>query len=343
MLTFNQVRMRCLTWKIRELQLDPFGYCQAKCWFCPVAYKPNPKEGKQHMSVEVLENLIVQLLEEKEKKDGVVHERFNGMYTAHYNEVLLYKHLVSFFELLQKHKLSVMILSNGLSLTKEKTDMLLKYRHVVSGLCLNIPVFEKELWSKRVGVSEDKFEGLMENVKYAYHKLNDMRIRGAFSIQINGVNSNSLHQRGGWVELPENAPPMDLDIHKGELATQFKLAKTLFPEMNIFTASSLVDRAGELHQVGVLSNRKSIQHILQKKYVAGCSNGGEVGGRPFGWLHVNANADTFLCCNDYDFSHVFGNLKENSLREIWLSDRRIETIQKAFKTICTNCAASMWT
>jgi sulfatase maturation enzyme AslB (radical SAM superfamily) len=48
--------------KISQMQLDPFGVCNAKCWFCPVKYKGNPKEGKEVMSIELLEKIIVNLL-----------------------------------------------------------------------------------------------------------------------------------------------------------------------------------------------------------------------------------------------------------------------------------------
>ena len=45
-------------YKINQLQLDPFGVCNAKCWFCPVVLKGNPKEGREVMSPELLEKII---------------------------------------------------------------------------------------------------------------------------------------------------------------------------------------------------------------------------------------------------------------------------------------------
>ena len=34
-------------YKIHQLQLDPYGVCNAKCWCCPVRYEGNPAEGKE--------------------------------------------------------------------------------------------------------------------------------------------------------------------------------------------------------------------------------------------------------------------------------------------------------
>ena len=47
------------TYKIHQMQLDPYGVCNARCWFCPVKYKGNPASGKEVMSPELLEKIIV--------------------------------------------------------------------------------------------------------------------------------------------------------------------------------------------------------------------------------------------------------------------------------------------
>jgi wyosine [tRNA(Phe)-imidazoG37] synthetase (radical SAM superfamily) len=52
-------------YKIHQMQLDPYGVCNAKCWFCPVKYKGNPIEGKEIMSPELLEKIIKNLIDEK--------------------------------------------------------------------------------------------------------------------------------------------------------------------------------------------------------------------------------------------------------------------------------------
>ena len=61
------VREKLRRTKIKKLQLDPFGFCNAKCWFCPVKYIPQPQEGSGNMSVDLIEKIFQDLSEEKKK------------------------------------------------------------------------------------------------------------------------------------------------------------------------------------------------------------------------------------------------------------------------------------
>jgi hypothetical protein len=58
-----------------------------------------------------------------------------------------------------------MVLSNGVTLTPEKVDLINKYKGVVNGICLNVPAFEKDLWSKRAGVNPKLFDKLISNIE----------------------------------------------------------------------------------------------------------------------------------------------------------------------------------
>jgi hypothetical protein len=332
-------------YKITQLQLDPFGFCNAGCWFCPVKYMGNPEDGKKTMSVELLEKIIENLIEEREKPDGLVSKSFGGFYTAHYNEILLYKHFKDLLEICRKHKLQFMVLSNGVPLTPQKTDLIKEYADVVNGICLNIPAFEEEIWEKRAGMPRSQFNRLINNIHYAREKLDYMVKSGAFSIQINGATTQSFEEAGGWITKgPDFPEDMDLDPINGELARQKKIAEELFPGHNIFSMPSLIDRAGLLKTV--ISNKNSITRNLQNndesKRVVGCRNGFEVGGRPFGWIHINAAGEAFLCCNDYDFHFKFGDFKTQNLRDFWGGEKHIHTVERSFETICRNCASAIF-
>ncbi|MGI6227170.1 MAG: SPASM domain-containing protein, partial [Peptococcales bacterium] len=183
------------------------------------------------------------------------------------------------------------------------------------------------------------------NINYAVQRMPDMVASKQFSIQINGVNKNSFIENGGWLEKGENFPQdIDLDPQHGELKKQEELAKRYLPGVNIYTVPSLIDRAGMLEKAGIMSNRVAVDTHLKKdkNVVNGCHNGFEVGGRIFGWLHVNSVGEAFLCCNDYNFDYVFGDFKTQTLKEIWFSELHKQVIQKAFKEICINCTSSEW-
>ena len=344
MSTIN-IREQFDKYKIHQMQLDPYGVCNARCWFCPVRYKGNPAEGKEVMSPELLRKIIENLIEERDKEDGLVHKHFGGFYTAHYNEILLYPHFEELLKICQEYRLCFIVLSNGIPLTPEKVDLIIKYKGVVNGICLNIPAFEPEIWSLRSGINIKQFDKIISNVKYAMEKLPDMVQNKSFSIQVNGSNEYSFSDKGGWLDKgPEFPSDMDLDPHTGELATQVNKAKELFDGLQVFSVPSLIDRAGLLDHV--MTNKKSIKRNLQQnnenKKVIGCGNGLEVGGRPIGWIHVNAAGKVFLCCNDYDMEVQFGDFKTQKLADFWGKDEHIQKVQESYETICRNCAAAVF-
>jgi MoaA/NifB/PqqE/SkfB family radical SAM enzyme len=331
--------------KIAQMQLDPNGHCNAGCWFCPVAYQGNPEHAKKPMPIPLLRKIIENIVAERDREDGLVDKNFGGFYTSHYNELLLYPYLREFFEILREFKMRTMILSNGTTLTPNKADLLAEFSDVISGVNLNIPIFtSKELWAKRVNLREGMFDNMIRNVHYAMEKLPNFVQNKAFSIGINGINSNSLYTKGGWITLGPDFDTLDIDMDPvtGEHAQQVAKAKELFPGMQIYGMPSLIDRAGLLDNV--ISNKDAIEgHLMRKnkdKRVIGCGNGIEVGGRPVGWLHINALGDAFLCCNDYDMEIVVGNLERQEIRDFWGNDKHIEMIEKSYNTICRNCASA---
>ena len=108
--------------------------------------------------------------------------------------------------------------------------------------------------------------------------------------------------------------------------------------------NSLIDRAGHLDKYGALTNIQTIDKTLRKdnKKVIRCGNGIEVGGRPNGWIHVNPNGDMFICCNDYDFETIYGNINEKPIKDIWMSLDHHKMIINSYKTLCTTCASAIW-
>lgn len=331
--------------KIHQIQLDPYGVCNARCWFCPVKYRGNPNHGKEVMSPELLRKIIKNLIEERNKEGGLVAKTFCGFYTAHYNEILLYPHFEELLKICKEYHLCFMVLSNGIPLTPEKIDLLVKYKGVVNGICLNIPAFDPETWTKRSGINIKQFDKLISNIKYAMEKLPDMVENKSFSIQVNGSTDYSFSSRGGWLDKgPEFPQDIDLNPHTGELVQQVQKAKDLFPGLQIFDVPSLIDRAGLLDHV--MTNKKAIKRNLQKgdetKKVIGCGNGREVGGRPVGWIHVNAAGKVFLCCNDYDMEVQFGDFKTQELRDFWGNEYHQQKVQESYDTICRNCASALF-
>lgn len=317
--SFNKHKIGCI-------QLDPNGSCNAGCWFCPVKYVGNPEDAKGNMPVELLDKIFHNLISERDS-GGLVDKKFNGFYTAHYNEILLYKHFEDLLKLCRKYKLIFMVLSNGTTLTPQKTDLLVEYKDVISGVCLNVPCFEPELWAKRVNLSPKLFDKLVSNIKYFIDK-HPMQI----SIQVNGWDKIN-----DWLDKGQNFPQ---DITDDENEKQTNLAKQMFPKANVYRTFHLIDRAGSISDV--ITNKNAILRKYGNKRVIGCMNSWETGGRPIGWVHINANGECFLCCNDYKMEIKFGDFRTQVLRDFWGKEDHINKIKHSYENICRDCAAAKY-
>lgn len=303
--------------KIRYAQIDPNGLCNAGCWFCPVAYLGNPAHGINQMTPEEFRNIVKQI---HDNKGGIVSEQFNGIYTSHYNEALLYSHFEEMLETLREFKLGMVVLTNGTPLTPSKVNLINKYQDVVWGLCVNAPIWsDEELFVKRTNMRKELFNKLKSNVQYAADNLINKNL---LSIQING------HDRESGALKGDKFP----DISPDELDNQVQAAKDLFPNVNVFKQPHLIDRAG------LIDEYISSEPFIQKdKKVIGCQ-----GKRDSEWLHINANSELFLCCNDYHMEHKYGNLKETPLEELWMNENHKKVLEHAWGTICAQCTSAIW-
>jgi MoaA/NifB/PqqE/SkfB family radical SAM enzyme len=328
-------------YKISMAQIDPNGLCNVGCWFCPVRYAENPLAQRTTMPIETFESIINQLVA---GKGTFVSENFDFIYTAHYNEVLLYKYFPEMLEILRKNKIRTIVLTNGTSLTKARTDIIKQYQDVVYGICFNMPASEAEEWASATGKPVTMFDKLLDQVSYAIEQLPEMVKNKTLTIQVNGINKNSLVEYGGWIQQLINSPKIDIDPVNGTLARMSKGWREKFPDVHVYEQPYLVDRNGHLDTHQVITNIGGIVNKEQKgkTKVVGCGNGRDVGGRPNGWLHVAANGDTFICCNDYDFETVFGNINEKPISDIWMSIEHKMMTVKSFDSFCKTCVHAIW-
>ena len=145
---------------ITEIAVDPNGICNAKCWFCPVAYVGNSKENKTNMSIETMENIFKQL---DDGRGIFVNPGIIFNHPIHFNEVLLYPHFKEMLELHRKYNIRMGVYTNGVPLNKEKVDLIKEYRDVVKNVCLNIPSLNAEQWSSFTGFNVKIFNKLLNN------------------------------------------------------------------------------------------------------------------------------------------------------------------------------------
>lgn len=293
------------------------------------------------MTLEELESILIQL---SEGKGSFVDPDLNLIYTANYNEVLLYKNLEGMFDLYRKYGFNINILTNGVALTKAKVDLIKANEDIINGILLNIPSGEKTRWAKYVNMNEKLFDKVVSNTRYAIDSLPEMIKRKAIYLMINGLNENSLVENGGWLDILNNAPNLDLDVENGSLAQETRLLKNMFPEIEVFPAHHLYDRAGHLEDFNVIGQSNAISKYLKSgnSKVIGCNGGIGVRSRTEEWIHINPNGDLFICCADFDFKTVFGNLFTQSLKDIWFGEKRQNAIKESYSNMCTKCSAAIW-
>lgn len=326
---------------IKAVQLDVNGLCNSSCWFCPVAYAGNPKSAIRDMPLLEIENIFKQLTA---GKGDFVDPDLVTVYSANYNEVLLYKDFDGMMDLYAKYKFKTNILTNGVNLTRSKTKLLLKHKDSIQGILLNIPSSDPETWSKYVNMNVKLFNKVIENVKYFIEE-NDKLDKPIFiHLMINGINNLSLTENGGWLDLLENAPKIDLDVQSGDLAKEYNRFKDIFPTLSISTAHHLYDRAAHLETYKIMTQGPAIEKYLMPKgnKVVGCNGGLGVRSRTNEWIHINPNGDLFICCADYDFETVYGNAFDKSIKEIWHSKDRSDMVQEAYSNMCRSCSAAVW-
>lgn len=293
---------------LRIGQIDVNGKCNAKCWYCPVKYQGNPEEFAVQMSIGELDRVLGNL-----RASPLIPAAFRFLYSCHYNEVLLYKHFAELPAVFRKHGFATMILSNGTPLTPEKTDIIVANGDVIWGVTLNIPALDQDDWARKAGFPASRHRLLLRNLDYLHE-------RYPASIQINCSTSPAGMLDNAMANTPEEAEA---------IAESFR---SRYPKFKVGLQPWLSDRAGKLASHAVLTHD---QHAVRE--VVGCAHSANDGGRVFGWVHVNARGELFLCCDDYDMEYRFGNLLEQDFAEAWCSSAHVDAIFASRQGICRTC------
>lgn len=246
-------------------------------------------------------------------------ESVSFLYTSHYNEVLLHKNFEEMMDVFREFNFSTMILSNGTPLTPSKIDYIVKNQDVITGVNLNIPAITKEEWTAKAGMNESVHKTLLRNLHYLNDNYNGATVQ---------INSLVIQGRAGPNAFYTDSP---------DCARIEKEFKGLFPNITTSTNYYLSDRAGELvkEQVLIPMMSKATGKII------GCTHSTNPGGRIYSWVHINAKAELFLCCDDYDMKYRYGSLLEKPFDELWNSNDHVDQILRSQNEICRTCSSAI--
>lgn len=333
----DAIHQKLLKTKLETIQLDPYGYCNNSCWFCPRGHMPNPRVYRRHMPLDLMEHILRQFVNDKTAPgvvEGLCAAHLKHVWTGHYNEIVLYRHFEGFLRLLEKFDLCTTILSNGLNYNDANIRQICDAaeKGVVVGICMNIPAGEPTAYQRLTGKPPDVFARMVDGVQRLLRALPPAILhRGSVSIVVNGVDDDLPDQRNLLGPNSPYLPPHDLD-------TQLNLLTALFPQARVYKVGGLFDRGGHLTKMGVFNHTRLFTKMDEE--VVGCTNCGESGGRPFAWAHINPLGELFLCCVDYSFEYTFGSLAVKPLTELWYSKDHVKMLMKAFDGICRTCCSA---
>lgn len=125
---------------------------------------------------------------------------------------------------------------------------------------------------------------------------------------------------------------VSLSENREEHATFLSL-KERYPENDVYVYISGNYGFGDIELIRE-TDEKGVEGILSSEAV--CS-------APFDDVVILWNGDVVLCCFDYDGFNIIGNIRDNTLTEIWNSER-VRTIREVFKAgrtelleLCRKC------
>lgn len=189
------------------------------------------------------------------------------------------------FSELRRNHLTTAITTNGLLLHRHWRTIL-DYRDVCRGLTMSIDGATKETYERiRFG---GKWEALLENVDIARREL-----KGNIPLRLNMVISkDNIAEFGDYIVMFRDV------VEEPSRDINFSLLNSLTPDGTYFKAMNLFP----------LHTRKN----LGCKFVTGESL----------FAHIDGRAS--VCCRDYDGSLVVGDLKTQTVPQIWESPRLAE-------------------
>lgn len=295
--------------------LELSGFCNLKCKFCPQG-SGGEKSGlkKDMMSLDLLKKLVNDLTE-FDKKPCVIRICGNG-------EPLLQKNFIESIKYISKKQVTerIELITNALMFTPEHSREAVKYldRIVVSIEGLN------EQDYKNYAQVDINYEELIQKVQYLYECS-----RGKCLIHI---------------KIHNNAVPTNQS--KDEF---FKIFGNMCDEISI---ENLVDLWPEVDFKDLNIDKNKFRYAEYKDDENGImpwARNHKVCPQIFKSIMIYANGDTSPCCVDWQRIHMFGNIKDKSVKQIWNSERlkklqiqHLKILKNTFKP-CMNCLMNDYT
>lgn len=256
---------------IAEIEINK--NCNLNCIMCNSAMSRRPNIT---MDVNIFEKAVSY---EEQYGRGVTSLHTIG-------EPLINPNLENYLKILRKHNVKVFLSTNGL-LLKDKYDLLLEYRDIISSLRFSIDGATKITYEKirKPGI----FEKLIDNLEF-----------------FREATRESKPFKDVWIASIVS------EDNKNEIAYHLNFYSKYVPMNRI-----------DLNLVSGLSpdNSYFLERSILKKHIVPwppcdqlfCST-----------IHILNNGNTTACCRDYDGDLVFGNISDGDPHELINNDKLVE-------------------
>ena len=307
---FEEVRLQYLnTHKVRGLdsiQIEPTNRCNFNCIMCPI----EDLKYKKDLSFDEFKMILSKIPSSVKK-----------IYLVGLGEPFLNKDYMKMLKLAKEKSFEIEIYTNGSLFDVEALKYADRIRFSIDGVDKNL------LKQIRKGINPDiVFENLRKAIKLG--KENNCKI--GINYTVNHMNFKNIKDFYDFCDLIN----VDYVNVQSTLNTYYPGSKK-YIEMKKFIEkdNKLID--WEFVVNSYTKNYDFELTILYPKKLKGfCS-------WCFSKIYVTANLDVVQCCNQVTSPIVFGNLKENSVEEIYFSEKmekfRKKHINNESIFLCDNC------
>lgn len=265
------------------IRIGPNNLCTARCAYCPREYIHD--DGVGYMDFVLFEKIV----------DWAKYNEVETIAFALFGEPLLHPQIMDMIDLSHKKGLKMRLSTNGIILTEELTEKLLKYPF--EALEFSMDGFTREEFIK--GKQVDKYEKAKKNVEYYLKRAKEEKVKTRFNVHFVDIGNVSFKNKTKFVRYWKK----QLKNLKYTTSFYYEPHNWAGTRNDLRDQMSLVDR--------ILSKVELKKPCV---YVKG--------------LNINYNGDVIICTNDPTKEAVIGNIKNTKIEDIYNGKERKKFLDK---------------
>ncbi len=288
------------------VEISPYGGCNHRCTFCGLDYMGYEKKS---IEFDTLKNTLTNMAQ-----NGVKSVMFAGE-----GEPLLFKNLDLIVEHCSNIGIDTSLTTNFVPLNKKSIQ---KCIESCSWIKVSLNAGTAKTYSEVHRTKEKDFQKVMDNLQYAveYRKQNNLNCT---------IGAQMLL-------LPENKDEATILAEKcKEIGIDYLVIKPYSQHLYSETTKyESIDYSKMLHikdDLDLISDEKFnvvFRINTMKKYIEKKQPYDKCYSTPFFWGYIATNGEVFGCSAHLsDKSFCYGNINDNSFKEIWESQKRKESLK----------------